>query len=126
MTLKMIELDFNQDGHDAILQRMTGIKNFHLFASLVATTTHQTSNTEYINSYNPCGNKLPDTSDVVVVGGGIHALIYAIHARSLELKEDESTCDTALEHRYSCNITSKRCLKDEFFSKSVRQIGNGF
>lgn len=39
----------------------------------------------HLNSLNAVKG-LPRQSDVVVVGGGIHALIYAIHARTLELK----------------------------------------
>lgn len=79
-------LDFNQDARNAVLQRMMGLKLFDIFAGLVATTSRQISDTAYLNSYNSGGNKLPQSSDVVVVGGGIHALIYAIHARSLELQ----------------------------------------
>ncbi|KAI9048555.1 hypothetical protein LZ554_007388 [Drepanopeziza brunnea f. sp. 'monogermtubi'] len=40
----------------------------------------------YLNSLNATPG-LPERSDVVVVGGGIHSLIYAIHARSLELQK---------------------------------------
>ncbi|KUJ06942.1 uncharacterized protein LY89DRAFT_767260 [Mollisia scopiformis] len=40
----------------------------------------------HLNSFNAIEG-LPKQSDVVVVGGGIHALIYAIHARTIEMKE---------------------------------------
>lgn len=46
--------------------------------------------TEYLNSSNATQG-LPHHSDVVVVGGGIHALIFAIHARTLELKKEKQT-----------------------------------
>ncbi|KAF7879492.1 hypothetical protein EAF04_000688 [Stromatinia cepivora] len=93
-------LDFNQDARNAVLQSMMGTKIFELFASLVATTSERISDTAYLNSYNSCGSKLPESSDVVIVGGGIHGLIYAIHARSLELLEhgkENTTTMTILE-----------------------------
>jgi flavin-dependent dehydrogenase len=39
------------------------------------------SEADCLNTQNVNGTKLPSSSDVVVVGGGIHSLIYAIHAR---------------------------------------------
>ncbi|KAK0100749.1 hypothetical protein ONS95_007199 [Cadophora gregata] len=36
---------------------------------------------------------LPKSSDVVVVGGGIHSLIFAIHARTIELKKNPSSAN---------------------------------
>ncbi|KAI6517537.1 hypothetical protein MCOR10_007286 [Pyricularia oryzae] len=38
------------------------------------------SESEILNSANPAGAEIPNESDVVVAGGGIHGLIYAIHA----------------------------------------------
>lgn len=38
------------------------------------------NNAQILNSNNPAGSDLPTESDVVVAGGGIHGLIYAIHA----------------------------------------------
>nr|5WGU_A Chain A, Flavin-dependent halogenase [Malbranchea aurantiaca] len=38
------------------------------------------SDAEILNSNNPTGSELPDESDVVVGGAGIHGLIYALHA----------------------------------------------
>ncbi|ESZ93160.1 hypothetical protein SBOR_6439 [Sclerotinia borealis F-4128] len=73
-----------------------GIKVFDLFASLVATTSPLISDTAFLNSYNSRGNKLPKSSDVVVVGGGIHALIYAIHAKSLELQGNGKGSTTSM------------------------------
>lgn len=43
----------------------------------------------YLNSLNLTGAELPTNSDVVVVGGGIHSLIYAIHARLKSLRNVE-------------------------------------
>ncbi|KAK6605448.1 hypothetical protein H4I95_05254 [Botrytis cinerea] len=87
-------LGFNQDARNDVLQRMMGLKLFDLFAGLVAKTSQQISDTQYLNSYNSCGNRLPENSDVVVVGGGIHALIYAIHARSLEIQNGKGNPTT--------------------------------
>ena len=41
---------------------------------------------EYLNSLN-VSEGLPKSSDIVVVGAGIHSLIFAIHARKLELQK---------------------------------------
>ena len=38
------------------------------------------SHAQILNSNNAAGSDLPDDSDVVVAGGGIHGLIYAIHS----------------------------------------------
>ena len=38
------------------------------------------SHAQILNSNNAAGSNLPDDSDVVVAGGGIHGLIYAIHS----------------------------------------------
>ncbi|KAL2073092.1 hypothetical protein VTL71DRAFT_10416 [Oculimacula yallundae] len=38
----------------------------------------------------------PKTSDVVVVGAGIHSLIFAIHARTLELKNNPTASPTSI------------------------------
>ncbi|KAM3077665.1 hypothetical protein ACMFMG_006993 [Clarireedia jacksonii] len=43
------------------------------------------SDASVLNRFNAEKGQLPGKSDVVVVGGGIHALIYAIHAKTLEL-----------------------------------------
>lgn len=45
---------------------------------------------EYLNSFN-ANQGLPEHSDIVVVGGGIHSLIFAIHARTLELEREKRT-----------------------------------
>lgn len=42
-----------------------------------------------LNSYNATQG-LPQLSDVVIVGGGIHSLMYAIHTRKLELQKSSS------------------------------------
>ena len=96
-------LGFNQDARNDVLQRMMGLKLFDLFAGLVAKTSQQISDTQYLNSYNSCGNRLPENSDVVVVGGGIHALIYAIHARSLEI-QNGSKSNPLLFHLHAQDI----------------------
>jgi hypothetical protein len=43
------------------------------------------SDASVLNQFNVAKEQLPRKSDVVVIGGGIHALIYAIHAKTLEL-----------------------------------------
>lgn len=42
-----------------------------------------------LNSLNTV-KEVQERSDIVVVGGGIHSLIFAIHARTLELKKDNT------------------------------------
>lgn len=91
-------VNLDQDTRNTLLQGMMGIKIFDHFASLIATTSKQLSDTAYLNSYNSCGNKLPQSSDVVVVGAGIHALIYAIHTKSLELHGDGSKSNPSPVH----------------------------
>jgi len=43
-------------------------------------------NTLVLNSSSACAGIMPKSADVVVVGAGIHSLIYAIHTRKLELE----------------------------------------
>lgn len=45
---------------------------------------------ELLNSYNVMGGATPEDADVVVIGGGIHSLIYAIHAKKLEIMHGRS------------------------------------
>lgn len=40
------------------------------------------SDAEILNSNNDAGSEIPNDSDVVVAGGGIHGLVYAIHANT--------------------------------------------
>ncbi|KAL5323898.1 hypothetical protein ACEPPN_008440 [Leptodophora sp. 'Broadleaf-Isolate-01'] len=63
-----------------------------------STGTEELVNATLLNSLNAFQG-LPERSDVVVVGGGIHSLIFAIHTRTLELKKDKaaSTSITVLE-----------------------------
>jgi hypothetical protein len=42
---------------------------------------------DLLNSYNTTKQLLPQKSDVVVVGGGIHSLIYAIQVKKKELQD---------------------------------------
>ena len=50
----------------------------HMFAERAA--AGNLNDAQILNSNNASGSDLPDESDVVVAGGGIHGLIYAIHA----------------------------------------------
>lgn len=48
------------------------------------------SHAEHLNSFN-LAEALTE-SDVVVIGAGIHSLIYAIHTRSIELRDSSKHC----------------------------------
>jgi flavin-dependent dehydrogenase len=50
----------------------------HTFAERAAANNF--NDAQILNSNNPAGADIPEKSDVVVAGGGIHGLIYAIHA----------------------------------------------
>ncbi|KAH7357121.1 hypothetical protein BKA65DRAFT_392907 [Rhexocercosporidium sp. MPI-PUGE-AT-0058] len=67
-------------------------------ASTEPQSTDSSATANILNTLNDCQG-LPERSDVVVVGGGIHSLIFAIHARTLELKRDKAapTSITILE-----------------------------
>jgi len=43
-------------------------------------TAGNLNDAQILNSNNPAGADIPEDSDVVIAGGGIHGLIYAIHA----------------------------------------------
>ncbi|GME29185.1 hypothetical protein GTA08_BOTSDO03997 [Neofusicoccum parvum] len=61
------------------------------------------SEADYLNSQNP-DDAFPTSSDVVVVGGGIHSLIYAIHARLRSVRQsgsDAAASVTVLEKSQS-------------------------
>jgi hypothetical protein len=47
---------------------------------------------ELLNSCNLKDYQIPKRSDVVVVGGGIHSLIYAIHVKEKELQNLGGQC----------------------------------
>ncbi|KAG4437834.1 hypothetical protein IFR05_006680 [Cadophora sp. M221] len=55
----------------------------------VPQSTEESVNAALLNSLN-ASQGLPERSDIVVVGGGIHSMIFAIHARTLELKKDKA------------------------------------
>ncbi|EPE30913.1 FAD/NAD(P)-binding protein [Glarea lozoyensis ATCC 20868] len=59
------------------------------------------SESELLNSYNLMDHRIPKTSDVVVVGGGIHSLIYAIHLKKKELQNQSQKSVTILERNQS-------------------------
>ncbi|KAI9148708.1 Flavin-dependent halogenase malA [Paramyrothecium foliicola] len=50
----------------------------HIFAERAA--AGNLSDAQVLNSNNAAGSEVPSKSDIVVAGGGIHGLIYAIHA----------------------------------------------
>ncbi|KAL6698583.1 hypothetical protein J3F84DRAFT_405695 [Trichoderma pleuroticola] len=50
----------------------------HTFAERAA--ANNLSDSQILNSNNAAGSSLPKESDVVVAGGGIHGLLYAIHS----------------------------------------------
>jgi flavin-dependent dehydrogenase len=54
------------------------------------------SDSDYLNSFIPISG-VPNKSDVVVIGGGIHSLIYAIHARMRCDTLNQSASITVLE-----------------------------
>ena len=49
----------------------------------------QQSDSGLLKSYNLTKEALPKSSDVVVVGAGIHSLIYSIHAKTREIYGEE-------------------------------------
>ncbi|PQE11636.1 hypothetical protein CJF32_00004812 [Rutstroemia sp. NJR-2017a WRK4] len=62
-----------------------GAKQSSLSSEAVGTSKKPLSDASILNQFNAGKEELPGKSDVVVIGGGIHALIYAIHAKTLEL-----------------------------------------
>ena len=58
------------------------------------------SDNEVLNSYNKLKTSTPGASDVVVVGAGIHSLIYAIHTRKLELEKGSQGKSIAHLNKY--------------------------
>ena len=62
-----------------------------------------------INAGNPAGSLLPKASDVVVVGGGIHSLVYAIQARQLELKAPTQSKFSSLQDKTKHQLSPHRC-----------------
>jgi hypothetical protein len=57
-----------------------------------STPTEETCEAEenLLNSYNLTQHQVPRTSDVVVVGAGIHSLIYAIHLKTKEIQDSNT------------------------------------
>lgn len=54
----------------------------HTFADRAAANNF--NDTQILNSNNRAGADIPEKSDVVIAGGGIHGLIYAIHAATYQ------------------------------------------
>jgi hypothetical protein len=62
-----------------------GAEQSSLSSEAVEHSKKPLSDASVLNQFNAGKEQLPGKSDVVVIGGGIHALIYAIHAKTLEL-----------------------------------------
>ncbi|KAJ5170048.1 uncharacterized protein N7500_002831 [Penicillium coprophilum] len=59
---------------------MVTIKACPRFTFTERAAVNEYDDAQILNSNNPGGNEIPEEMDVVVAGGGIHSLIYAIHA----------------------------------------------
>ncbi|PQE12730.1 hypothetical protein CJF30_00002624 [Rutstroemia sp. NJR-2017a BBW] len=71
-----------------------GAKQSSLSSEAVGTSKKPLSDASILNQFNAGKEQLPGKSDVVVIGGGIHALIYAIHAKTLEIGPLAATTTT--------------------------------
>ena len=75
----------------------------------------ETSNTSVLNSNNVGEDLMAEATDVVVVGAGIHSLMYAIHTSKLDQKHgrDGISPISGLECRYKSKlIYSRKCFSD--------------
>lgn len=77
-----------------------GVELSTLSSEVVKPSKKPLSDASVLNQFNVTKGQLPEKSDVVVIGGGIHAMIYAIHAKTLELSTGSQGMSTLPLHRY--------------------------